>query len=60
MPVSSLAQPLLSLALLDSALTPFVAPGTGAELGTFLDQGRGVPWGGVLTVLGGWAQALLT
>ena len=32
----------------------------GADFGSFLDQGRGVPGGGALTVFGGWAQALLT
>ena len=59
MPSRSLARPIMGLALLDSALAVLTAPGTGGAFGTVLDQGRGVPWGGVLTVLGGWAQALL-
>ena len=60
MPLPSLARPALGIALLDIVLAAAVTPGTGGVPGAFLDQGRVVPWGGVLTVAAGWAQALLT
>ena len=60
MTVPTLARPVLGLALLDSALALLLTPGGGGGLGTFLEQGRGVPWGGVLTVLGTWAHMWLT
>ena len=60
MSVPFLARPVLGLALLDSVVAALLTPGSGDGLGTFLDQGRGVPWGGVLTVLGTWAHLALT
>lgn len=54
------ARPVPTLAPLGTALAALTVPGADPGFGTLLEQGRGVPWGGVLTVLGTWAQALLT
>lgn len=56
---SNYAKPVPSLAPLNSVLTAAQSVMASLGLSTLVEQGRGVPWGGVLTVVVTGMQGLL-